>query len=143
MPDLVSVLKAEIGRLARKEVKSETAVLKRAMTGYRRDIAALKRQVAELERRMKQLGRAPKASPIETADEADGLRFRAGGFAQHRKRLGLSAAEMGRLLGTSGQSVYKWELGKARPRRSYLPAIAALRKMGKREAAERLEQLAA
>jgi len=44
---------------------------------------------------------------------------------------------------TSGQSVYKWEDGKARPRAKHLLAIAALRTMGKREAAARLEQLAA
>ena len=63
------------------------------------------------------------------------------GFAQHRKGLGLSAAEVGKLLGASALSVYKWESGKAKPRRSFLPAIAALRRMGKREAAAKLQAL--
>ncbi|MGZ5196264.1 MAG: hypothetical protein ACXWB8_12570 [Ramlibacter sp.] len=45
------------------------------------------------------------------------------------------------MLGVSGQSIYKWEEGKTRPRASQLPAIAALRKMGKREANARLAAL--
>ena len=52
-----------------------------------------------------------------------------------RQRLGLSAAAMGTLLGVTAQSIYKWEDGKARPRASQLQAIAAARKLGKREAA--------
>jgi DNA-binding transcriptional regulator YiaG len=66
------------------------------------------------------------------------LRFRAAGFASLRKKLGLTAAEMAQLLGVSAQSVYHWEIGKSRPRASQLPAISAVRKMGKKEAAERL-----
>ena len=40
----------------------------------------------------------------------------------------------------SGQSIYKWEQGKAKPRASQLPAIAAARKMGKKEVAAKLSQ---
>jgi transcriptional regulator with XRE-family HTH domain len=46
---------------------------------------------------------------------------------------------MATLLGVSGQSIYKWEAGKARPRASQLPAIAKMREMGKREVAARLK----
>jgi len=49
------------------------------------------------------------------------------------KKLGLTANEMGALIGVSGQSIYKWEQGKAKPRASQLKAISAVRKMGKRE----------
>jgi DNA-binding transcriptional regulator YiaG len=48
---------------------------------------------------------------------------------------------MGRLLGCSGQSVYKWEDGKVRPRANNMPAIAAVRKMGKRVARAKLAEL--
>ena len=65
---------------------------------------------------------------------------RAGGLASHRKRLGLSAADFGKLLGVSGQSIYKWEPGEVKPRRAQLEAIAAIRTLGKREALARLEQ---
>jgi len=77
----------------------------------------------------------------EGQDGRSGLRFSAKGLAAQRKRLGLSAAAVAALLGVSGQSIYKWEEGKTRPRASQLPAIAALRKMGKREANARLAAL--
>jgi DNA-binding transcriptional regulator YiaG len=64
-------------------------------------------------------------------------------MAANRKRLELSAAEFGLLVGTTGQSVYAWESGKAKPRAQYLPAIAALRGRGKREVMSKLEALKA
>ena len=67
------------------------------------------------------------------------MRFSAKGLAAHRRRLGLSAAALARLLGVSALSIYKWESGKVRPRAKQIEAIAALRGMGKREAAERLQ----
>jgi len=43
------------------------------------------------------------------------------------------------LIGASAQSVYNWEEGKARPRAQHLPAIFALRNLGRRQANEILE----
>ena len=48
MPNIASVLKDEILRLARKEVRRELEGLKKASAQYRSDIAALKRQVIAL-----------------------------------------------------------------------------------------------
>jgi transcriptional regulator with XRE-family HTH domain len=53
-------------------------------------------------------------------------------MASQRKRLGLSAAECGVLIGASAQSIYNWEEGRARPRVQHLPAIYALRTLGRR-----------
>jgi DNA-binding transcriptional regulator YiaG len=143
MPNIATALKEEITRLARKEQKSEIDLLKKALAGYRGDIAALKRRVADLERRQKLLAKVvAKAKPeLEREQEDTNLRFRAAGFGQHRKRLGLSAREMGLLIDASPLSVYKWEAGQARPRAKHLAAIALVRKMGKREATKRLEEL--
>jgi len=74
------------------------------------------------------------------AEPESALRFRADGFKTLRQKLGLSAEQTGKLLGVSGQSVYAWETKRSSPRRAQLPAIAALRKMGKREAAARLQE---
>ena len=41
-------------------------------------------------------------------------------------------------MGVSEQSIYNWESGKGRPLAEHLLAIAALRTMGKKEAAARL-----
>ncbi len=144
MSSFADQLKSEIARIARKEVRAETKVLKKANAQYRADIAALKRRLADMERALARLskgvGKVPraKADADEGASPAQGLRFRVGGFCSLRKKLGLSAADMGKLIGVSAQSVYHWETGKSRPRASQLAAIAAVRKLGKREVAARL-----
>ena len=144
MPDIASALKAEIARIARKEIRGETDASKKAMALYRRQIAELKRRADALERELAKLHKQPRRSAAAKETEAAGnLRFRATGFAKHRERLGLSAREVGLLLDASPLSVYKWESGQARPRSQHLEAIAALRKMGKREARKRLDELTA
>ena len=49
MPNIAAVLKAEIARLTRKELRAQSGGLKKASSQHRRDIAALKRQVSKLE----------------------------------------------------------------------------------------------
>jgi DNA-binding XRE family transcriptional regulator len=145
MPNIASLLKSEIARVARKEIRGETQPLKKAVSAYRSEIAALKRRAQALERQLRHLGkRGAKAAPAAAADgddESQLFRFSAKGLASHRKRLGLSAHDCGLLVGASGQSIYKWEDGKARPRAKNLPGIAALRTMGKKEATAQLEAL--
>jgi DNA-binding transcriptional regulator YiaG len=141
MPNIQSLLKSEIARIARKEVRAETEQLKKSSTQYRSQIAALKRTVAALEKQLKrQKGRAPVAAEAEgeSAEARRGFRFSAKGLAAQRRRLGLSAREVALLLGVSALSVYKWEQGKARPRARQLEAIARLRGMGKKEAAAKV-----
>jgi DNA-binding transcriptional regulator YiaG len=142
MPNIASILKSEIARVARKEIRGETLQLKKAVGAYRSQIAALKRRAQALEKQLRGLRKGgAKAEPAQADDEEMGsFRFSAKGLASHRKRLGLSAHDCGILLGASGQSVYKWEDGKARPRAKHLPAIAALRTLGKKQAAAILAQ---
>lgn len=142
MPNIASVLKEEIARVARKEVRADTQPLKKSSASHRSDIAALKRRIAALEQMVKRLGRqgGGKAAKADAGPPAGSFRFSAGGLMAQRKRLGLSAAEAGKLLGVSDQSVYKWENGKTRPRASQFAAIAALRGMSKKQAAARLAE---
>ncbi|MGC1176161.1 helix-turn-helix domain-containing protein [Polaromonas sp.] len=141
MPNIATVLKEEIARVARKETRADTQQLKKASAHYRSDIAALKRRIAALEKLVGRLGKAAaKTAPVATADQPAGtFRFSANGLQAQRKRLGLSASEAALLLGVSDQSVYKWENGKTRPRASQFASIAALRGMSKKEAASRLD----
>ena len=142
MPNIATVLKAEISRVARKDVRAESAQLKRASSQYRADIAALKRRVLALEKQLNRLAKSSKApSPAASGKSSGVLRFSAKGLAAQRRRLGLTAAAAAALLNVSAQSIYKWEDGKTRPRASQLPAIASLRKMGKQEAAKLLADL--
>jgi len=141
MSTFANQLKAEIARISKKENKAENAALKKASAQYRSDIAALKRRIATLESMLSKMNKqAVKsgATDIDLDSDEKSLRFRVAGFASLRKKLGLTANEMGTLLGVSGQSVYKWEQGKAKPRATQMQAIAAVRKLGKKQVAELL-----
>jgi len=145
MPNIASILKSEISRVARKEVRAEVLTLKKAVGTHRKEIAALKHRAQALEQALRRMGRSQRAAPEPAAaEDADsGLRrFSAKGLLSLRSRLALSAAECGALVGASSQSIYNWEQGKARPSARHLPAIAALRSMGKREASARLAAIA-
>src|SRR3954471_6585768 len=116
MSKVASVLKDEIARVARKELRRETSSLKKSSTTHRSEIAALKRRVLELERHLRRAGRGGQSSQRAATNEDSvslGTRFSAKSMASQRRRLGLSAAECGLLIGASAQSVYNWEEGKA------------------------------
>ena len=143
MPNIAQVLKAEIERISKKALRAETTSLKKASAMYRSEIAALKRRAHELEQAIRALGKhaqkGQKATPAASAPDAKTkTRFSPKSLASQRRRLGLSAEDIGRLVGASGQSVYNWEAGKARPRDSHLVAIAALRTLGRKAAVAHL-----
>ena len=144
MPNLASVLKDEICRLARKEIKTQVGVTKRAAAQHRRDIAELKRQVQTLTKQVAFLERQEKkrVSKIQPSEEAaEKARFSPVWLKSHRQRLGLSAADYASLVGVSALSIYNWELGKTQPRQQQVAALSAVRTLGKREALKRLEML--
>ncbi len=143
MANIGSLLKAEISRVARKELRGETQALKKSITQYRGQIADLKRRTQALEQQIKRLGKvSAKAGAVQAQPEAESgikIRYSAKSLAAQRRRLGLSAASLAQLLGVSALSIYKWESGNTRPRAKQIEAIAALRSMGKREVAQRLQ----
>lgn len=142
MPNLASILKGELSRVARKEIRTETVALKKAVNSYRSEIASLKRRTQALEQQLRRVSKT-RGKIVAAEDEApaSGLRFTAKGLISQRRRLSLSAPDCGLLVGASAQSVYNWEEGKVRPRAEHLPALAALRKLGKKSAAALLTTL--
>ena len=144
MPNIAAVLKEEIVRLARKEIRQQTSVLKKMSAQYRKDIAAMKRRVLESQRKViplqKQTLRVVSSQPAK--GDGEHVRFTAKGLRSQRQRLGLSAANYGKLIGVTGQTIYSWEQETSRPRKPQVARIASLRHLGKRDAYARLEQLA-
>jgi DNA-binding transcriptional regulator YiaG len=143
MPNIAALLKTEITRLARKEIRAEVESLRKMSTAHRSEIAVLKKQVKSLQAELRRVARGSTPG-VKRTDEVGPdvqLRFRAAGMKTHRQKLGLSAKDYGLLVGASALSIYKWEDGKVQPRGSALVKIAAARKLGKREALRRLEDL--
>ncbi|MCB9245337.1 MAG: helix-turn-helix transcriptional regulator [Flavobacteriales bacterium] len=145
MPNIQVLLREEITRLARKELKKEVDAIKKINAQQRRDLADLKKRNSGLERKVallesKVLGKITSRKAKEGLDNAK-LRFTAKGLKSQRSRLGLSAHDFGRLIDVSGLTIYNWEKGTTRPRAAQLAKLAAVRQMGKKEAKRRLETI--
>ncbi len=147
MPNIAVVLKEEIRRLAKREIKANTSSTKGAVAQFRRDIAKLKRMVRAQQKEIaflkaqeqKRLGQ----SQPKSGEELEGVRFSARSVKAQRARPRLSAKDYGKLVGVSGLTIYQWEHGKARPRQKQLAGPVAVRDLGRRDAQTKLELLAA
>jgi DNA-binding transcriptional regulator YiaG len=134
LPNIASVLKDEITRLCRKEIRAQLEPIRAASSNYRREIAELKRRITQLERQNNRLSKQMPEADTSPAEEERKLRFVPKGLGSLRKRLGLSIEEFARLLDVSPQSIYNWQTGKTVPRRAQLEKLASVRSIGKREA---------
>jgi DNA-binding transcriptional regulator YiaG len=142
MPNIQSVLREEIARLAKKTIKAELESLKKASSHHRSEIAALKQRIIDLSRDVKRLSKqATNVAPPDHPASNTNIRYSARSVAAQRRRLGLSAEQFGKLFGVTGQTVYNWEQDKARPKESQMPAIVAARKLSKSDAKVIIEQL--
>ena len=141
MPNVGQLLKDEMARISRREIKKATAVLQRSSAAYRREIAALKRKIVQLERAVKDAKRVPRGVAATNNEVAkSGSRFSANGFRSLRQRLGLSAPQLAKLLDCSEQTIYNWEKKISSPRPQHLAYIVRLRGMGKRQVSRLLEE---
>lgn len=143
MPNIAVVFKEEILRLARKEVKAEAEALRKTLTQQRKAMADLRSEVDQLNRSIKQLQIQGAASSVPLRnvrsddapavdDSDDGMvrrRFSPSRLAAHRAKLGLSAAQYGRLAGFSAQKINAWEQGSSRPDASQLSSLVKLRSL--------------
>lgn len=143
MPNLTTVLREEVSRLARKEIRAQVGSTQKQVARYRSDIAELKRRIVELERRLsfveKQEKKRLTSGPAPISEDGKKPRFSPGWVKKHREKLGLSAADYGKLVGVSGLTIYNWEKGASSPREKQLLAWGEIRTLGKREAGKRLE----
>ena len=144
MPNIAAVLRAEVTRLARKEVKAQVGPLKKQVSDQRRVIAELRREVAALKRGHAFLTKQEKGRLETPPAPSDSRRNRSSPewVAADRKRLGFSAKDYGKLVGVSMLTIYKWEKRlTTRPHAKQIAAWGAVRGIGKREALKRLELL--
>lgn len=141
--NVMSVLKAEISRLAKKEAKAVVSPVKKASSTYRALIAGLRKQVDALQKEVSSLKRAMPSPDkvLATKTEPEGRFWMTGkGVRKLRKRLGLTQAVFGKLVGVTPNAVVLWERkdGKIGLRKATAGALQGLRGKGKREVAEML-----
>ncbi|WP_394540125.1 helix-turn-helix transcriptional regulator [Lysobacter enzymogenes] len=142
MPNIATILKAEVSRLTRKELKLQFEPLRKQVTEQRKIITALKQDIAKLQKAATG-GRSGSARlVVERAENAPATRarFSAGGLKKLRIRLGLTREAFAPLLGVSSQTIYIWESGQARPRQESVDKLAIVRGMTKQQAQDVLAQ---
>ncbi len=141
MANVGSVLREEIVRLARRELRVELEPLKKFRTEQRHIVAGLKRELGDLRREVAQLrkGKARVRIAKDGPEPTHKLRFVAKGLKAQRARLGLSASDYGRLVGVTHQTVRNWEEGHTRPSDADLAYIDRLRHTSKKDAHQALE----
>jgi len=146
MGKIETAFRAEVARLARKEIKSLCGPMGHDVRRLRRTVARLGKAVASLEKAAREWAaemQAEKAELKAPTPEVESARFSPGLIRKLRTRLGLSQADFGTLVGVSTLSVGLWEHGKTSPRGSNRTALVALRKLGKRDVRKILDQKAA
>ena len=149
MPNLGAILKDEIRRLARREIRAAITSLKGDNAALKKAVARLKRQTKVLERDSRLLMAAEKRLREKTtksragSEELEKFRISGKGVRSLRKKLGLSQRELAVLLGVSGHSVFLWEqkAGSLGLREDSKVALLGLRGIGAREAQRRLAEV--
>jgi len=147
MPNVAQVLKAEIGRISRREIKDSLIRLNDSNVSLKKAVSELKKKIGVLESQGKQLlsfqktvqKQMPQAGP-ETAEK---VRISSKGVRKLRTKLGLSQNSFASLLGVTSQAVFAMEKkeGRIKLRPATLSNLLNVRKMGKREAKKRLIEL--
>ena len=141
--NVMTVLKAEISRLAKKEIKKEVSPIKKANASYRGLIASLRKQLDSIQKELSSLKKAnpapDKALAVETEPESR-FRMTGQGVKAMRKRLGLTQKAFAGLAGVSIPAVINWEAhkGKINLRKATGARLQEIKGKGKREVAEML-----
>lgn len=141
MPNIAKMLKEEIQRLARHEIKVAMMRLQKDNSALRKTVADLKKRLAAMELEKKQMARSQPGDDPEIAnDQIKSARITAKMIRAIRSRLSLSQREFAKLAGVSSQAVYQWEraTGRLKFRGDGKARIIAIRKMGKREIKQQL-----
>jgi DNA-binding transcriptional regulator YiaG len=148
MSNVVNVLKAEIARISKREAKSATQGIGKSNTWLRKTVADLKKRLSLLENENKRLAATVKKYQVESPQKSDQeesskARFTSRGIRSLRRKLRLSQADFGKLLGTTPHAVYLWEKkeGALSLRDKTKAAILSIRGLGAREAREKLLEL--
>ena len=135
MGKIESMIKSEIQRLARREIRSTFRPLKREVRSMRLKLSGLMKGFGTLNRITKeQVQRASEQFKLESSPEEIKIaRFSPARIRALRLKKGLSQKQLGMLIGVSMGTVVLWEKGKISPKAERKGALIALRKLKKRE----------
>jgi len=143
MGKLEGIIKSEIVRLAKREIRKisvplvkDVRLLKNTVSQLRKTVLALERFAARQESKLKKEEILLEA----TSEEVKGSRFSPRLIRSLRKHLGITQKELAILAGVTVGAIHQWESGIFVPRAQKKSVLVALRKLGRREVRELLEE---
>ena len=143
MGKLEGMIKSEIVRLAKREIRKIARPLSRDVRSMRSTVSQLRKTVLALQRltaRQESESRKEKVLLEATPEEVKKSRFSPRLIHTLRKRLGITQKEMATLTGVTVGAIYQWEQGMFEPRGQKKGMLVALRKLGRREVRKLLEE---
>jgi DNA-binding transcriptional regulator YiaG len=144
MAKIESIIKSEIQRLAKHEVRSVFLPLRRDVWEMKLKLSNLIKSFTVLDRFAREISKAKSAEPkLEASpEEVKASRITPERIRSLRKKLGISQREVGVLVGATIGAVASWEKGKFKPKGEKKAALVALRKLRKRDVRKRLTEKA-
>ena len=143
MPKIEGIIKSEIVRLSRRELRQVFIPLRREVRQMRARLASLSGGLASLNRAARELRLGEVEPKMEaTPEEVKASRITPARIMGLRRKLGISQREMGILTGASLGAVRMREKGKFKPKPGKKAALVVLRKLKKREVRKLLAEKA-
>ena len=134
MVKMESLIKLEIVRLAKREIRKISVPLKRDVLSLKKVVSQVRGSVQALER----FASAQKKELVKRETRLEGSpeevkisRFSPRLFRSLRKHLGITQKELSILCGVTVGAVQSWESGKFRPKDEKRRILVALRKLGR------------
>jgi len=143
MGKVEGIIKSEIVRLARSEIRKICVPLGRDVRFLKSVVSQLRKAVLTLQRitasQQKELEKGK--TPLEaTPEEVKESRFSPRLIGSLRRHLGITQKELAILTGVSVGAAHLWEIGKFKPSMKKKAVIVALRKLSRREVRKLLEE---
>jgi len=136
MGKLEGIIKEEIIRLAKREMKMKFVPLRRDVRSLKITVSQLRKSLSGLQRfvsqQAKQMG--PKPVPEVTPEDLKTARISPRLIKSLRKHLRVSQRELAKLAGVTVGAVFQWEKGKFEPKDDKKKILVGLRKLGRQEA---------
>jgi len=143
MGKVEGIIKSEIVRLAKREIRKISVPLGGDVWSLKSAISQLRKAVLMLQRitasQQKELEK--RKVPLEaTTEEIKVSRFSPRLIRSLRGHLGITQRELATLTGVTVGAAHHWESGKFKPNMKKKAVIVALRKLGRREVRKLLEE---
>jgi DNA-binding transcriptional regulator YiaG len=145
MGKVESIIKSEIIRLAKGEMRKisiplgrDVRLMKNTVSQVRKSVLALERFAAHQQKELSKREIRLEATPEEVKKSRLSPRL----IKSLRKHLGITQKELAILTGVTIGAAHQWEIGKFNPKPEKKAAIVALRKLGRGEVKKLLEEKA-